>query len=255
MGNEKLIPLIISLIALLVTIIATILNFKRTKKYNSNDFKLSQKVKDETLELLSTLRALILKAIHSTQGIKSLTITEEKKRINLFLHSSTAFAFYVWVGQKSKFTGDKPEEWRTFFLRLSQILSIDDVYSAGCIAVELEILFDKLSEDDFSKISSYLSNVPDALKKFKTSREYDTSIQTFINVCTDRKMKDCLVEQKLRHIKSKGINDPNIDLFLGVFSDDTDIVKSSLRAGADPSITDIKLLSQYREQLKDFREE
>jgi hypothetical protein len=251
--------IIISLIALIVSIITSIVNFRRTQRYNTNDFKLSQKVKDETLELISTLRALQLKAIHSSQGVKTMTISNEKEKINSFLHSSTAFAFYVWVGQISKNAGKDPEEWRIFFLRLSEILSLDDIFSAGVKAAELEILFDRLSEKDFKNITSYLSNVPNALQKFKISREFDTAIHAFVNLVQNRKTNTNgkngdLIEAKLTHLKNKGIADPNIDLFLGVFRNDQALIDSSIKSGADLQMTDSQLLSKYKMQLDDFQD-
>lgn len=254
MTLDKYISILISSVSLILAGLA----FWWTRKYNTSDFKLSQKVKDDTLELLSTLRSLHLKAIHTTQGITNLTLLKEKEKINSFLLTPTAFAYSVWVGQKSKETGEKPEQWRTFFLRLTQLLSIENVFSAGCVAADLEQLFDTLNEKDFKIITSYLHNIPDALQKLKTFRQYDVAIQAFMNVCKDQRQLAVgpdadSVERKLTYLKAKGINDPDIDLFVGIFSNDALLVKTALDNGADPSITDVALVDKYKNELNDFR--
>src|SRR6185312_10969618 len=208
MTPDKYIPIIISGFSFILASLA----FWWTRKYNTSDFKLSQKVKDDTLELLSTLRVLHIKAIHTTQGIKDLTILKEKDKINNFLLTPTAFAYSVWVGQKSKETGEKPEKWRIFFLRLTQILSGDNIFSNGCIAAELEELFDTLTDKDFKVITGYLQNIPDALQKLKTFRQYDVAIQAFMDVCKKQREKttggsDDILERKFKYLKSRGIKD------------------------------------------------
>lgn len=249
---EKYLPIIISSLSLIVAGLA----FWWTRKYNTSDFRLSQKVKDDTLELLSTLRALHIKAIHYTQGLRGLTITLEKEKLNSFLLTPTAFAYNVWVGQKSKLSGGRPEEWRIFFLRLTQILNEESSFNAGCIAVELEELFDTLNEDDFELITSYLRDIPEALQKLKSFRQYDVAIQAFMNVCKGRRQnvdsEHNSFERKILFLKEKGITDPNIDLFLGILENKEDLVKSALDNGADPSLTDAQLIEKYKDELKEF---
>lgn len=253
MTADKYIPIIISSLSFLLAGMA----FWWTKKYNTSDFRLSQKIKDDTLELLSTLRALHIKAIHSTQGIKDLTIAKEKEKISNFLLTPTAFAYSVWVGQKSKEADNKPEKWRTFFLRLTQILSGDNIFNSGCIAAEMEELFDTLDEKDFRIITSYLQDIPAALLKLKTFRQYDVAIQAFMNVCKQRRQDaigpdDDTLKRKFEYLKLKGIIDPNLELFLGVFSNNESAVKKALAEGADPSVTDTELIRKYKDELKDF---
>lgn len=252
METEKLLPIIISSAALCATIVIAFKTSKRTQQFNTSDFKLSQKIKDETIELLAIFRALQLKAFNIAQGFTNTNITKEKEKINSFLHSSTAFAYYVWIGKKSKDSGDSPEEWRVFFLRLTQILGIDDVYSAGNIAAELEALFDTLTEDDFTEITKYLIDIPKAISKFKASREYDPAFQVSVARADQRKAEAKLFPAKLEFLKSKGIVDPTIDLWLGIEYKNDGLVEIALSNGADPTLTDLQLLSRYKTELESF---
>jgi hypothetical protein len=61
-----------------------------------------------------------------------------------------------------------------------------------------------------------------------------------------------LNEWKIRHLKKKGVVDPNVDLFMGVFDDKVEVVKAALDAGADTSITDTQVIHQHAFDLVDF---
>jgi hypothetical protein len=64
------------------------------------------------------------------------------------------------------------------------------------------------------------------------------------------------IRRQFLYLKSKGIEDPNIDLFLAVMQkesqDSLKQAQAALDAGADPSVTDGQILAKYRNQLKDF---
>jgi hypothetical protein len=57
---------------------------------------------------------------------------------------------------------------------------------------------------------------------------------------------------KIRHLKKKGIVDPNVDLFIGVLDNDPAAVQAALEAGADVSITDNAVVAAHRLDLADF---
>jgi hypothetical protein len=63
---------------------------------------------------------------------------------------------------------------------------------------------------------------------------------------------DDTIEWKFKHLKKKGVEDPNVDMFVAVFDDDVELLKSALAAGADRSITDNQVLGTYRDELADF---
>lgn len=58
--------------------------------------------------------------------------------------------------------------------------------------------------------------------------------------------------RKFRHLQSKGVADPNVDMFVAVFDNDTVALKAALEAGADTSITDNQVLAAHASELVDF---
>ena len=62
--------------------------------------------------------------------------------------------------------------------------------------------------------------------------------------------RDDYAQAAIELLAESGVGDPNVRLFLGVFRDDTDMVKSALESGADVNITDTQLLQKYAARLE-----
>ncbi|MCB0725160.1 MAG: hypothetical protein KDC73_10705 [Ignavibacteriae bacterium] len=127
MEPKDIVTIIISSFSLFISIGVAIATFKWTKKFSTSDYQASQQVKKDTLELLATLRTVILKTIWFNQTkSKEISIMPEKERINLFINRSTAIAYYVWFGTKSNLAGIATEKWRIFFLRIVELINAEN---------------------------------------------------------------------------------------------------------------------------------
>ena len=56
-------------------------------------------------------------------------------------------------------------------------------------------------------------------------------------------------------LKESGVNDPNVDSFLAVFKNDLELLKSAIENGADTTITDDQVISQYYDYLQQIAPE
>ena len=250
-----------SAISTLFALISGIIAIVVTTWVSSSDYQAGQAVKSDTARLLAGLRSIMLKGVVISQlpkgGATKLDFQEELDIINKFLSSTTAFAYWSWEGYKSEAAKGHSEEWRLFFLYLVDLLdSSDDYRHMTARALAIEKMLTGLTEGDIIRISGYLSDLSEAVGKFRESRERSVVIKALDGIYSvDRDQES--VRKMLLYLKDKGIKDPNIDLFLGVMSPQEDQnsvkqVKEALAAGADPSMTDGQLLAKYREELKDF---
>jgi hypothetical protein len=57
---------------------------------------------------------------------------------------------------------------------------------------------------------------------------------------------------KFKHLKMKGVVDPNVDMFVAVLESDPEALEAALEAGADVNITDTQVLTAYEVELADF---
>lgn len=236
--------LILGIIALIVAVMVS-----------SSDYKAEQDVKKDTASLQSSLRSIMVKvAVLRTSKNSPINLDRELEVINDFLCSTTAFAYWSWVGNKHrKAAKGETENWRVFFLDLIYILDSKNNYeNMAKYAIEIEGLLTSLSKKDINTISGYFSDLAGAFDDFDKSSETIIEAVREVFKPEDRNV----TYNKLLHLKNKGITDPNIDLSLAVMdpsgSENVSAVKATLEAGADPNMTDMQLLDKYRNELEDF---
>jgi hypothetical protein len=231
-----------------------------TARVSSTDYQAEQNVKADTAKLLASLRSIMLKgALFSQKAAKTNAapdFTNELKSINEFLSSTTAFAFWSWEGYKSALAEERPESWRLFFMYLAELLdSKDNFRNMISRAVEIETLLTSLTKKDIRRISQYTSDLAKAVGKFQESRTNSLLINAVASVYEKRGDANATLQMFL-HLKKKGVEDPNIDMFIAVMSpedpENTKKLQAALEAGADPSVTDSELIQKYQTQLKDF---
>jgi hypothetical protein len=184
MDTEQ-VKLWIGLVAVVVSVLSAYVSFRTSRRLGSADYKAFESFKADTARLLATLRAIIHKAALSTQGGNPFDITTERKDVNEFLSTTTAFAFHAWVGEKSKRafeSGQQGEPWRVFFLQLVDLSRASTALEMGRIAANLELLFEDLSKEDLAKIASYLTNLPTGIKRLFEGREYDPIVKAFVDL-------------------------------------------------------------------------
>lgn len=241
-----------STVALILGIIAIIV----TARVSSSDYQAQQDVKASTARLLASFRSIIAKGVVLSlkpNGANSpLDFKQEREVINEFLSSTTAFAYWSWEGYKSHSSANKDEEWRDLFLYLVDLLDSEDSQFRKMIsrAVTLEALLTTLTTHDIQQISNYVSDLSKAVGDFKESREQDVLIKVASDVY-GRPQDPETIRRQFLYLKKKGIEDPNIDFFL---ADSDKQAQAALEAGADPNITDTRILAKYRDQLKDFKD-
>jgi len=238
--------------ALVLSIIAVIL----TARVSSSDFRAEQETKTHTAELLASLRSIIAKgALGGPLGIaEGLDFSHERQRINEFLNSTTAFAFWSWEAEAGRRAGERPEEWRAFFLYLLEILGSPEPALVVNRAVAVERLLTGLSRRDILRIAGKNSNLASAIPDFERSRVESATIGPAATVyapATDDPQAS--FRARLVFLKEeRGIDDPDLDMFLAAMDGDEVGLRSALERGANAQLRDAALLARYREQLADF---
>ena len=259
MAKYETITLILSIIAILISLSSALYTGFLSEKLSSSDYKAKEQVKADTARLLSSLRSMMHKGALSSTTKDEIDISYEKNAISEFLTSQTGLAYYAWVDEKSSEAdakGRTGELWRVFFLYLAELSNASHPYSAARRAADVEILFDQLTEEDISKISEFNSDLIKAIANNSKNRDGNVVVNAFFSsqkeVEEERSSEN--LSKKLRYLKSIGIDDPNIDLFLAVMGgdDNVDAAKAALEAGADVNMTDGALLEKYKKELENY---
>lgn len=247
------------------SLMAGIIAILVTARVSSSDYQAEQALKADTAQLLAGLRSIAVKGAWLSQKSQSATwhldFKREREIINNFLSSTSAFAYWSWVGERGSTAGSMSEEWRVFFLYLVETLDSEDTDFRTMIrrAVAIEKLLTGLEERDMRRLSGYVSDLSEAVSKFEKSGDSkDVLVKGIYSVYgEDREQKRETFIRMLEHLKQKGVKDPNLDLWLAVSTpgDNVEQAKAAVAAGADISMTDGQLLAKYAAELQDFKED
>ncbi|MGJ3264660.1 MAG: hypothetical protein ACFE0R_15640 [Salinarimonas sp.] len=250
-----------SLFVSLLAIIGSIYPTQVSRRVATIDFQAAQKVKQDTAQIISALRALMIKAVLYTQAPTEIRekfdIDPEKKRIHDFLHSPTALAYYAFVSKKSERARKKgvPEEWRTFYLQLASILTAKNPYHAGFIAAQVEGYFDGLTRKNIKELAASLDDIPSALELLFQSREHDVVTHVFMNIANKEDDLEEVFPQFMKFLKNiKNVDDPDVDLWYAVTSDDdgVELAKSALDRGANRQVSRGTIVERYKSFFEEF---
>lgn len=226
----------------------------------TSDFRAVQRVNEDTLRLMASLRSISLKAVWLTQQATQLDARHaslfdgERQVIQEFLTSTTAKAFYRHEARMSAMSENRGEEWRVFWLYLIGILRDEmptDYRSIAHSAVRAEDLLRGLRSEDITALIADVADLQRAIQTFGIERSTSIFTRAAHDVFGgEQEVSVDLALEQLRVLKSQGIEDPDLDLFLAVDQGSTGDVQSALEAGAHPNITVGELLNRYRDRLE-----
>jgi hypothetical protein len=234
--------------------------------FQSAEYKAKQNTKLDIAKLLTTIYNVRMKYALRYGQNRQVDFSVERQQIRGFLASTTCFALYMYAGHKHSSAKSRSESWRTFHLILVEASENLDDTRLLVRCNQLEELIRGLKRRDYKTISSYLSNIHRSLSKAvnvagaspinKAVSALGTSNQAVTGSApnnnggegmschkNDLLNKFLLIQAKL---KSIGRSDPDVDLFVGAISGDTEIVKDALARGADLKITDSEVLHRHR---------
>jgi hypothetical protein len=251
--REQLSVAVSTVFALLTGIIAITV----TARVASSDHQAAEQVKADIARLLAACRSIQTKSVYvagTARQLAPLDFAHEKEQINDFLSSTTAFAMWAWVGERSAAAGPAPEGWRTFFLTLVEMLATEDpdYWTLADRGAQVEVLVSALSAHDVKRVGKMVEDLPAAVGRFDESRRRDPAIAAFHAIQAERKAAQALYPAKMRYLKAKGVQDPDLDMHLAVVDDDTAALETALAAGANPAVTDGQVVRRHAAELAGF---
>jgi hypothetical protein len=235
-------------------VVMTALALVATVRVESSDFRAEERVKEDLARLLASLRSIYLKAAWLTQQQDQMDSRHaslfdgEREVLQGFLNSTTASAFYALEGRKSAESGSRPEEWRVFSLYVIDILRSPMPKAYQLVArraVRAEHLLTQLRREDIAALSADVSDLAKAVEDFDRHRSETVLARAAYEAYggeDDEEAANRSAMDRFKELKSRGIEDPDIDLFLGV---DLASVQKAVDAGANVNVTIGEVLSRY----------
>ena len=241
----------------------------------SSDYRAREAVKTDTARLRVALKIILYKSAvlsqksPSTINPASDTFKAEREFLSEFALSTTSFAYMSWalaVTEDAK--AGTPDQRRILFLAIASLVEACEppVDRAGVAtwAVQVDSILASMEAGDLKRITDSV-NFAETLAgedRTKIARTVESAVGSSdallgaMGNVYGREQHEGetaeATEAKFRHLQNKGVNDPNVDMFVAVFANDTEALKAALESGADTSIGDAQVLAGYKAELADF---
>jgi hypothetical protein len=249
----------ISIASAMIAILSAISSARTSYQINGSGFKASQALLTDLATLLAALRSIAVKGamVMGEQRKTPIPIDAELAVVRAFLTNTSGLALSLYAGKVgSTGASDNPVAgaWRVSRMQFTNLAAAtittpSDNQAAGALALELECTLSTLNRKAIKRIRREIKNMPNVLSSLTKSRSNDILLSSMESVVSDRKAEAGLgpSAQLLRQLKSSGIEDADIDMWLAMEDDDLDALKDAVERGADPNKPLGEVLNRYKD--------
>ncbi|MDE2518915.1 MAG: hypothetical protein O0X96_10200 [Methanocorpusculum sp.] len=236
---------VVAFTSLVVSIISSIYGFTQNKKLQEFEHRTREDTKEDLVKLDTALKSIITKSSYRND-MKNLGFDAEKKIISDFLLSPTWLAIEYLINRN----GDKT----VLHVELLIILNRQDGITIGFAAHNAEKELSRISKQYHDELLNLKNNIYTLLPEI-SGDSVERLSKTAVHAVKDRiTYSDDYVKDAFRYLKEKkGVEDPNIDLFLAVLDNNEALLKQAIDSGGNLSQDDRDLMRKYEKLLKDYK--
>lgn len=242
MELSDIITIIISVIALLISVISGVFTYRQNYYVNQYEFNSKEKTKEDILKLIACLHLMVDKTLYNQMINVEIDIKKEKEIIYDFLLSDTWIAIkYVMMKKEEDIILTTHR-----FLTIIYNSKISNISNIGDLALILEKQLSKMCEENLKDILKEKRKLSGNLERFAQENKFNSECYEKRFKLKNESMRRNL--ERLMYLKNeKGVQDYNIDLWIGFLNQDTGIVEMAIKNGADPDITIRQLWDKYED--------
>jgi len=222
-------------------------------------FKAEEQFKADLVTLLAALRSIIVKGALNAAGSTPLSVEKEINTIRDFQASTSGLALAAWAARQGNI-GDSEDptagRWRVLSLDLGNLSGTtgDDVEKGAASnaklpnwATSVELALENLTEDSVRAISKNIRDLPGTFAALKESREDDLLLKIWFDSYQSKEESESPESRRgrLEYLRESGIDDPDIDAWLALISENNDDFQAALKRGADPAVSLGDVLARY----------
>lgn len=249
----------LAIAAMVISILSALSSARTSYQVNGSGFRASHALLTDLATLLAALRSISVKGamVMGEQRKTPIPIDTELATLRTFLTSTSGLAVSLYAGKiGSVGAPDDPRAgaWRVLRMNFTNLAAMtlttaSDNQVAGVQALEIERTLSALNRKSIKGIRHEIKNLPNVLSSLADSRQHDVLLKALDEVTAKRKTEaDFGTErQRLRQLKTSGIDDAELDLWLAMLENDLPAGKDALARGADPNISLGKVLDRYRD--------
>ena len=222
----------------------------------SAEFKATEQVKVDLLSLAATISS-IMRKVGASKGLNSevASLEFESNELQKFSAGVTALALQSWSAKDRKSKDGKNINLLFFFvclvqgimiLRTSEKSKLDTTNCAQFFA-PMYIVLAQLTEAHVLEIAKEISNINNAVSASLDVASKDPFIRLVLSTYEKHENKDKDDIKHLRALKARGVDDPDLDLFIAVDDENLADVKSAIELGANRNIQMKTLIDRYKD--------
>jgi hypothetical protein len=246
-------------VAIVVSVGSAIYTFWQSRHLAGSGFKAAEDLKADLVALLAALRSIIYKGISSSQDNKSRDISVELKRVREFQTSPSGYALAALAAERGAGKQEDAGHWRVLGLQFAELAGMQELNEGDASVVlrarnwstEIETTLGGLTLDDVEWMASKVGNLPSMTTSLRHTRSRDMVLRSWFEISEERRAEaDPQINlRKLLTLKARGVEDPDVDLWIALLNDDKDNLQKALDAGAHVNATMEHVLGRHREQL------
>lgn len=249
---------VISIISAVIAILSAISSARTSYQVNGSGFKASQALLTDLVTLLAAIRSIAYKAALTRGGGSKtlLPIETELAALRNFLTSTSGLALCLYAGKQGS-AGDPDDpiagNWRTLQIELSRLSAVtvaapEDVDLAGWDALKIENTLSNLTRKSIKEMRNEINDLPNILSSMAITRRDNIVLRAFDEVIKEHyaKNSDEYHIHQLHEIKDSGVEDPTLNLWLGLLEGDGPAVQDALANGGDQSVSLQDIIKKYQ---------
>jgi hypothetical protein len=254
---------VISIASAVIAILSGISSARTSYQVNGSGFKASQALLTDFVTLLAAIRSIAYKAALVMGGGSKvpIPIDTELAVLRTFLTSTSGLALCLYAGKAGAIGGSDDAiagGWRVLQINLSRLSTMtvataEDSQQAGGLALEIEHTLSNLNAKSIKEMRDEINDLPNVLSSMAISRRDNFLLKILDEVTQEQKAThdDDFYIRQLHDIKNSGVDDPTLDLWLGVLEGDTPAVQDALANGGDQSVPLPDILEKYQSKDRD----
>lgn len=249
--------LVVTVIATLLSVGSAIYTFRQSQHLAGSGFRAAEDLKSDLVALLAALRSITYKGTAASQDNLPRDITMELERVREFQTSPSGYALSALAAERGSGNAPDSGNWRVLGLGFAELtgLTLDPQSQDGRAALaarrwssEIETTLGNLTAEDVRLMASKISDLAAIIGSLKETRRLDMVLGIWFKVFDERRnaANPALALGRLRELKAKGVNDPDLDMWLGLLEDDKDAMQKALDAGAATDVQLPQLLERHK---------
>lgn len=253
--------LVVAVVAIVVSVASSAYTFLQSRHLAGSGFKAAEDLKVDLVTLLAALRSIVYKGIAASQDGNPRDLSLELEQVRQFQTSPSGYALAALAAEQGTADGSDSGRWRVLGLQFAELaglttpqpLEIGTVLAARYWATEVETTLGCVTLEHVDWMARKVADLPAMIGSLRQTRSQDMVLNVWYEIAARRRADGDPASRlpQLQALKKCGINDPDLDMWISLITDDSAALQMALAAGANQAVTVDQVLDRHRSHAAD----